>query len=339
MRDLHRSLQDWRAAGLLDERQAVAIAAFERDRDTAPRRTVAAEAIGYVGAALALGAVALLVAEFWVDVTPVARLVLVAVLTLALAGAALALRTRERAPLQRLASVLFVGAVAGVVWGTAIVATDLVVIRDSVVATVVSLVGLAAAVPVYLLHRRGLPQLAVLVLLLVAGLSALTIPTIVPHAGWFGLTAAAIGMAWVLLGLGGWLAPARLAEIVGAVVALLALQAPWLGAPWALLVVGTLLAGALVAGAVASDALHLLAVGAIGLFLHVPRLVFELFGDTIGGPATMLVIGLLLVLLAVGVGRARREIAGGGEPGNPAEPPPSAPSAVPAGDAVREGDR
>jgi hypothetical protein len=57
------------------------------------------------------------------------------------------------------------------------------------------------------------------------------------------------------------------------------------------------------------------------LFVVVPRLAFELFGDTIGAPATLLVIGLLLVALAVGLGRAGREIRSarrpGGAPGSP----------------------
>jgi di/tricarboxylate transporter len=57
---------------------------------------------------------------------------------------------------------------------------------------------------------------------------------------------------------------------------------------------------------------HHLAVGAIGLFLAVPQLVIEWFGDAIGAPATLLLVGVLLVLLAVGLGRARREVVGPG---------------------------
>ena len=68
-------------------------------------------------------------------------------------------------------------------------------------------------------------------------------------------------------------------------------------------------AAALVGLAVVRDRLHHLAVGAAGLFVLVPQLVFDLFGDAIGAPATLLVVGLLLVLVAVGLGRARREVA------------------------------
>jgi hypothetical protein len=57
--------------------------------------------------------------------------------------------------------------------------------------------------------------------------------------------------------------------------------------------------------------------------------VFDLFEDTIGAPATLLVIGLLLVLLAVGLTRARREIA----PGAHHDAPPSVPG-TPAGGEV-----
>ena len=50
---------------------------------------------------------------------------------------------------------------------------------------------------------------------------------------------------------------------------------------------------------------HLLLVGAAGLFISVPRLVFELFADTLGAPVTLLAVGLLLILLAVGLARVR----------------------------------
>lgn len=316
MRDTTTLLHDWHEAGLVSTDQVDAIMRFEYGRATepAPRRTVVAEAIGYVGAALALGAVALLVGEFWSDFTSTARLVLVGLLTLALFGAGLALRANQRPPMQRLTSVLLAGTVAGVAWCAVIVAGDLVGLREAELAVVVGGVGLAAAIPLYLLRRRALAQLAMLVPLLVVLIASLSLPSLPPHPGWYGLSAAGLGLGWFALGAGGWLQPRRVAEVAGAVVAVFACQAPWEGAEWLLLLLGVFIAAGLVALAVTRDGLHLLVVGAIGLFFLVPRLVFEVFGDTIGGPASMLVVGLLLVLLAVGLGRARREIGTGSPP-------------------------
>ncbi|MEX2422278.1 MAG: hypothetical protein WD670_10735, partial [Actinomycetota bacterium] len=110
---------------------------------------------------------------------------------------------------------------------------------------------------------------------------------------------------------GNWLAPRSVAEVLGGLHALVALQVASFGDPrTAGLALGVVLATALVVLAVQGDAGHLLIVGALGLFVLVPQIVFEIFGDAIGAPATLLVIGLLLVLLAVGLGRVRREVRG-----------------------------
>jgi hypothetical protein len=69
---------------------------------------------------------------------------------------------------------------------------------------------------------------------------------------------------------------------------------------------GIVLALALVVLSIPSERTHLLFIGAVGLFVAVPALVVELFADTLGAPATLLVIGLVLVLIAVGIGRVRR---------------------------------
>jgi hypothetical protein len=53
---------------------------------------------------------------------------------------------------------------------------------------------------------------------------------------------------------------------------------------------------------------HPLVLGAGGLFVLAPQVVFELFGDAIGAPATLLVVGLLLVLVAVGLARAGKQV-------------------------------
>jgi uncharacterized membrane protein len=339
MRELEHHVRGWRDAGLLSDEQATAIVAYEAERErrgVAPprRRTMIAEAVGYVGAALAVGAIGLLLGEVWPDLLTAGRLALVGVLTVLLLGSGLTLRRTERGPIRRLTSVLLTGGVLGVGWLTYVMATDVLDWREARVALAIGVVTLVVALPLYLLRPRPLPQLTLLATVLLVTVSALSLPALGPDPTWYGLTAAAIGLAWMLLGLGGWLHPRTLAETVGAGVAVLGMQSGSMEQRTLMLSLGVALAAGLVALAITGDRPHHLVVGAVGLFLFVPQLVFELFGDAIGAPATLLVIGLLLVLLAVGIGRARREVepprrtSGGGPPdasnggGEHAEPAP-----------------
>lgn len=310
----------WQQVGLVSDQQAAAIAAYERDlaqqggATTQGRdRTTAAEAIGYVGAALVLGAVGLFVGEFWGGLTPGGQLALALLVTLSLAAAATMLRGATSPAISRLTSVLFVGVVAGVGWSTAIVTDEILRWSGDDAALAVGVATVAVALTLYLARQRALPQLT----LLVAGLTLLTAllerPDLTLETFWFALPYAAVGTVWVLLGEGGYLAPRTVATTSGSVLALVALQGASFGDLRLLaLVLAVAAAAGLVTAAVTVGGLHHLGVGAVGLFVVVPQLVFELFGDAIGAPATLLLVGVLLVLLAVGLGRARREVTTGG---------------------------
>lgn len=334
--ELDRALERWQRAELLDADRAAAIAAFERDRvgDHATaggharaagtevaggRRTRTAEAIGYVGAALAVGAVALILADLWRELAPVGRVTLAALVALVTGAASAALLRAEVPALQRLGSVLSAATVAAAAWTAGVLAADVLDVAGRQVATVVAVTAAVVALPAYLLRRRPLPQV-VLLLSVVAAVEAVVLRSALsPDVFWSGLVAAAIAGAWVLLGVGGWLAPRDTATTAGGAIALLALQVGSFGdLRTAALVLAVVLAGGAVAAAVASGRTAHLAVGSLGLFVLLPQLVIDLFGDAIGAPATLLAVGLLLVLLAVGLGRVKREV--------DAIPPPSAPT-------------
>jgi hypothetical protein len=312
MRELDTKLQAWRAEGLVTPEQAAAIAAFEaaQPEPTSPRRTVFAEAVGYVGAALAVGAVGMIVSNVWGELSTGPRLLLVGLLTLILAGAGFGLRNVARDPLQRLASVLLTGAVVGVGWFAAILATEVGSLREGEIGLAVGGAALAAALPLYLLRKRALHQLTVLVATIVVTVSALSLPAMEVDWWWYGLTVATVGVAWFALAVGGWLLPRSLGEVTGAAVAIVALQSSaGMERSWPLFL-AVAIAGGLIGLAIVTDRLHHLVVGAIGLFILVPQVVFSLFGDALSAPAVLLIVGLLLVLLAVGIGRARREVGG-----------------------------
>lgn len=320
MAELATRLAAWVDAGLITAEQADAIAAHERGGEVVRRsRTTGAEAIGYVGAALALGALFLLFGEIWQDLLVAGRLALVAVLTAAVLAGGLTLRRAAAGAMQRLSSVLCTASVAGSAWFTAIIAADALAWSETPVAIATSAVALAVAVALYVTGQRALLQLATLAALiaLLLALSTLT-PLPVDHR-WQAAAVGALGAAWMLLARGGWHKPWLVADIAGAALVLIGLQVAAGGeVRVALLAAAVIAAGGFVAAAVVLDQLHLLVVGALGLFVTVPQLVFELFGDRLGAPATLLLVGLLLVVLAVGLGRARREVARGG-----VAPPPA----------------
>jgi hypothetical protein len=311
---LDQRLASWCAAGLLDADQVDAILAHEaastdHHPEPASSRPSVAEAIGYVGAALVLAAVGLFLGQVWEELTVVGQLALAALVTVASAGGALGLARATTESLHRLVSVLTIGVVAGGAWTASIVALDVVGLRDEPAAVVTSAVAVLLAAAGYAWRSRALPQLTLLVSVLALGASLLTLLPIEPDPLWGALSIAAIGGVWALLAAGGYLRPRVLASTAGSLVAVLALVAGSFGDHRAtMLLLATLVAGGLVAAAVVSGGVHHLAVGAIGLFLAVPQLVFEWFGDAIGAPAALLLVGVLLVLLAVGLGRARREV-------------------------------
>ncbi|MEX1176938.1 MAG: DUF2157 domain-containing protein [Nitriliruptor sp.] len=310
---------EWQRAGLISAEQAEAIAAHERDRQEgsppgAPRRrardrTSAAEAIGYVGAALVLGAVALLVGELWHELTAPGQLSLAALVTVLMGGASWALWGTASSAIARLVSVLQVGVVAGSTWCAAIVGDELVGMGHEDLTLLLGVVATLTALPLYLGRRRALPQLALLAALLTVLGAVLLRPDLGEEPFWYALPFAALGAVWFLVAEAGSLHPRRVGATTGAVLTLLSLQCGAFGDQRVLgLLLAIAAAAGLVGAAVAGGGVHHLGVGAVGLFLFVPQLVFELFGDAMGAPATLLLVGILLVLLAVGLGRARREV-------------------------------
>src|SRR6056297_2901329 len=334
MQDLEAQLRRWVQAGLIDEPQASAIAAHEAAHTDTPapadtptpaagppvapssaaaagptRRVASAEAVGYVGAALVVGALGRLLAELWGTLTIGGKLTLVALVAVLAFGAAAVLHREERPALMRLTSVLLAVGVLGTAWFVGLFAAEVLDTDEVVVIVAASGASSVVAVGLHAWRRRGLGQVLALVSLVVLAMSALQLPALPPSPRWAGLLLWGLGVAWLLAGRGGWMPPATLAGVLGGIAALIGSQVASVDDPRLLwLLVGVATAGALVGLALVADALHHLVVGSLGLFVFVPQVVFELFGDAIGAPAALLVVGLLLVVLAVGLGRAGREV-------------------------------
>jgi hypothetical protein len=323
MLELEERLSVWEDAGLLAHDQVEAIARYEAEHPTGPgdvhagllagvpaeRRVLPAEAIGYVGAALAISALMRLVAELWVDLVVGGQLALVGLLAvIALTGGILLNRTTS-APLQRLTSVLLTAGVGATAWFTFILTGDVLDLTERWVPVLTALVAVAVAVPFYRWRPRALPQATALGAIVALFATVGNLPTITPDPWVFGVGIWTIGLVWLLLSLGGYLMPTLVSGVLGGGLALVGAQIASIeDARAVLLLIGIATAGALIGLALQRDEFHHLVIGAAGLFVFVPQLVFELFGETIGAPAALLVIGLLLIALAVMLGRAGREI-------------------------------
>ncbi|MBN2177694.1 MAG: DUF2157 domain-containing protein [Demequinaceae bacterium] len=326
MRELTARLNEWRSAGLITAKQVKDIASYERRAtDQGPpaegRSAPVAEAVGYVGAAIALAAMAILLGDRWGDLGFGGRLTIIGLLTLILAGAAFALRRTTAAPIQRLVSVLAVCSVGGAGWLTAVILTaptgadwlnavlpfetTSLHVRD--IALSVALVMLALAAPLYFYRRRSLPQLAALACLLVVTGTVFARPAFTGGVTWGAIVIWAVGVAWVLLALGGWHRPSELAVASGSLVALIGMITAAAGdGRGVLLWLGLATAVALMWRGVVLDAFPMVAFGAIGVLVFVPQIILECFPQGSGAVIAMLITGLLLVVFAVGIARRRR---------------------------------
>lgn len=324
--DMDRRLRDWVAAGLISDEQAAAIMTHERgqaDREAvrggadAVRRgdetiPVVVEVLGYLGAAMGVGAAGLLLSRFWDRITPAGHLLLLALLTMVLVAAGWVLRERESPRLQRLASLLWLGAVTGVAFTVGSAIEDAVVdVSDETATAAVSGLTALAATGLYLLRRTTLQQIAVVVPVATTLVSTMAARSLFTDAIAFGLLLWALGVAWLLLAHGGWLPPHRTAEALGLVLVGLGSQVASVGdhMGWGLTlaIVSTV---AVVAIALVRDQLLWLAFGAVGALVFIPQAVLHVFGDSLGAPLALLLTGLLLVVTAIGLAGARREIVG-----------------------------
>ncbi len=316
---LQRQLDRWVSARLISGDQARAILASESTptrsdadavlaADVSTRRALLAEVVGYVGAAFALGAVVLLVGEFWAEFTSWARLTLTSLLALLALASGAGLHGRAGAAVRRLVAVLWTLGIAGTGWTAAILAGDLLDVAERWLPLIVGGSSAVVAAVLLAMGRHVLVQLAAFVACGATAAGTLNAFAVLdPGALAFGTLIVGGGASWGLAGAGGWLGPRRSAEVTGAVAILVGSQV-LAGSAWSrpALVVGVLAALALVVLSVPGSRVHLLALGAVGLFVSVPRLIVDLFADTLGAPATLLVTGLLLILVAVGITRLRR---------------------------------
>lgn len=307
MNDLADKLRDWVAAGLIDEAQAEAIRSFEMAPVDERRVPLVAEVLGYLGGSLALIATFILVGEFWTDLQVWARLLLVGAGTVAFLTAGWFIRTVENEAIRRLSSFAWALGAVGVAFWFGLVGKD---VLDAEPETALLMGSAAGWVVAFLLYRwspRGLQQI-LLGSATVAGALSLLAHLNQPPEAFYGLAIWGIGGAWLFLAWGGHLRPPTTAFALGSLAVLFGPQTMrFEDATWPLLL-GLVTAGLLLVSSVTLRNTILLGFGAAGIFIFVPQIIFEYFGDTIGVPLALFLTGVVLLGAALLVARLRTEV-------------------------------
>jgi hypothetical protein len=262
-----------------------------------------------VGAAIALAAVAILLADRWKDLNLGGRVGIVGLLTVVVASAGFALRKSEKDPLERLVSVLLTASVLGATWIVGILLAESTALRDFDVALITAAAALVMSVALYRWRARALPLLAMLASSLAIVIATFSRPALNQEGLWAGLAVWSLGALWVLLAWGRWLKPEPIAAVAGSPVAIVGAMVGSAsgGSKVAMLALGLVTAGAFMTRAVLRGTTYLVAIGAVGVLVFLPWLVIDLFGNTIGALVSMAAVGLLLVLVSVRLARGRKK--------------------------------
>lgn len=319
MIDLNRHLEQWVGAGIITAEQAALMRSSIDDlasvTGTGPgearesRIPIITEILGYVGAALAIWAVIFLVSEFWGNLADWAQASLFAAVALVLLSGGAGLLTSAEPALRRLSSVLWAGS-AVAFGGTLYVVFDPIGGLD--VNATWSLIGVITSIGAALMlwKQSSVAQHTVLFAAVLTTIVSLLNYGPDPELFVYGLVVWGFGLVWILVSRSGVLMPLHSGMVLGAGAMLTGAQMTadesGLATAGLLLGLGTAALFA-AAGVVMRDKLTII-LGGVGIFWYVPQAMFEFFGETFGGMFGVFVTGMLIVGIAIWLGRHREAL-------------------------------
>lgn len=297
-------LKRWVEAGLIEAGTADAIDVFESQRSAESRVSRGIEAIAYLGAALVLVAVWVLIAQTWDAFGPWAQLGLSGLIAVILFTVGLILGRSDEPAVNRAQTFAWALAVGAVALAAQIVFEELVTVDDDTTFLLVSLISLLTAAGLWWMRKSVLQVVAMAI---AAGMTVTaTVSLSEGYSGWrYGVSLTGLGILWLVLTWRGVLKPSRTSYALGAIGVLLIAVPEGGDLPWPLLGLGMGLA--LMAISVVLNENVLLGLGVVGLFIYIPMTVFELFGDSLGVPVALLITGLVLLGVVVVTARLRKE--------------------------------
>ncbi|MGI9586575.1 MAG: DUF2157 domain-containing protein [Acidimicrobiia bacterium] len=306
--DLNRT-QEWVSAGLISEEQANSIDAFESAQPKT--RSAVLEVLGYVGAVLVLIAGLIIVGDMWPDLDRLAKLAIAAIAAGVLVAGGLAATGSEGDSLRRVGqvSLLLAAGPLGLAIG--------VLAEDNVADEVAVLLGFAAAfvysTAMYFRDRSWAQHIG----MFITGVGTSTLAVIAVNEDWTwqaGAAAFVYGVVWLGLSTTNRLQPRLLGEIAGlsammfgSITLIAALEFDEDAARHAVLAVFIAIAFALVAVGTIRDRVAIIVGGMVGLVVYIPWLISSAFGETLGAPVVLLIVGALLIASAVYLTRRMRD--------------------------------
>jgi hypothetical protein len=319
MRDLERRLSTWVERGLITSDQAQAIREAEETAPSDPRGpSLAATALGYLGASVALVGGIVAVSREWSEMGTAARLAVSAGATLAVFAAGLLARRSDHPALRALDGFLWFLSAAGAGFTAGLVGHDALGLEARSFFLMGGLAVAAWALPLWRIRPGTLLELA-----FVAGLATVLEAALEhlpgPPDEFHGLPTWGLGAVLAILGRGGLLVGRRGTFALAGVLLLFGAQILSFGWRPAGLGLGIATAVTLLVASVPLRSMPHLGFGAAGVLLFLPQIVFEYLGDTLGAPLALLVSGIALLAGAFPAarlsGKVREDGGRAGEPG------------------------
>jgi hypothetical protein len=332
--DLQERLREWAAAGLIDAAHVERITRWEaahRGVAPVPRRSVAVEALAYVGGAVIAAALVTVAFGYWDRFDRATHIAIPAAATAMLLVAGLAVPRRLGDVGVRVRATVWLVSVATCI-GLLVVLVDVPLIAEASRLVVVGGGAAIYALALWLVHRTVLQHAAAFVAVEFFAVSVVQ-PVRDAEIG-IGVVMGAVALAWglaawrgLLPGLGRWPAPASRAgawaaasgqrdwgiglAAIGLTVSAVVLSsingAPWIGLLPVLLILTV---------AIALGNVGVVVIGAVAALIVIPTVVDHYLHSTLAVALVLLATGAVMVLLAVLIVRRR----GRSTPGSPEVP-------------------
>ena len=301
MTDLKDRLETWEQAGLMSPEQASRILEFEAASPTR-RFPPWMEAVAYLGAALVLVALGLLISDLWDRLTGMGQFLIALLATGILVGAGWMLRRSDEPAALRAGSFSWLLGIVAAGFAGWVLGNRLLDISEEGAGLLAAVVALAAAIPMWTIARSTVQMIGMAGASAFAAVSLMVQFDPIPEWG-FNIAFATLGVVWLLLTWAGIFEPPRVSYALGAFSLLLIGFFEVTGTmPWP--AIGLVTALAVMAIAVRLDQGIMLGIGVAGLFLYLSTTVFEVFENQLAVVIALLITGV--AVLAWILVRARR---------------------------------
>ncbi|MFV0463967.1 MAG: DUF2157 domain-containing protein [Nostocoides sp.] len=265
--------------------------------------SIAVEALGYVGGAIIVVGIGLLLSRWWADLGAWGRIALVGLVTLALVGAGMLVPTRT-GPGQRLQPVLWLAATVGTAFTTGLLADHALSPQSPWTAAAAALAAAAVSAGLWSIGRHPVQHVSTALAAAIAAMLATAAATSPTETWlWPGLAMCAVGTGWALLADRSLVRPRRIGLYVGAALSGIGAMTTMGDTPGPAIAL-TVVAAWLVVALRRAD-LVLLALASAATLVVVPTAVSTWFPGALSAAIALVIIGAVLVAAAVVVVRRR----------------------------------